>query len=414
MKNTFNTLSKYIFENTEKEYRKETIEGLFRAILEPVYLNQNFESIILLKLESKSSYDSLIKRLNFSNTKILSFSESEVDNILLKNIWNNTEFLLVLGQRYSAALIWDYSYSVNKDSSNICLMFNSKKITDIVKNVNENSKIDLKEYIQKYQPDRRENISLNVSVNYIASLLEDKNREYLCSESEKKQITQNDDTYETAQIVAAKAKFIAHEIKNNLSIINLYSKIAEKRFELLKADEETKKSVENSINSIKTASENVSYLINDLRCLSSPYKTEFSLKEFIIGSVGLCEEKADKSGVSINVIDFADEIIKTDRIKLQCAVNNVIFNAIEASSVGDSITVECKKKNDNLEIIIKNTGEMIPKNIVNKIFEADFTTKETGNGLGLAVCKKQMQLLNGDIMLVSSNEKETVFKIVLY
>lgn len=414
MKNTFNTLSKYIFENTQKEYRKETVTGLFRAILEPVLLNQNLESIIFLKLVDKTPFNSLIKRLNFSNTKILSFSNDDSDNISLKNLWNDTEFLIVLGQRYSAALIWDYSYSANKDSSNICLLFNSKKISDIVKTLNENSKLDLKEYIQKYQADRRENMPLNASINYIASLLEDKNSEYLCSESEKNQIASNDDTYETARIVADKARFIAHEIKNNLSIINLYSKIVEKRFELIKTDEETKKSVDNSINSIKTASENISYLINDLRCLSSVYKTEFSLKEFVISSIALCKEKADKAGVSINIIDFADEIIKSDRIKLQCAVNNVIYNAIEASSSGDIVIVECKNENDNIEIIIKNTGEMIPQNIINKIFEADFTTKKTGNGLGLAICKKQMQLLNGDIMLVSSTPDETVFKIVLY
>ena len=43
MKNKFNTLQKYIFDNSVKEYRKETVNGLFRSILEPIISNQKFE-----------------------------------------------------------------------------------------------------------------------------------------------------------------------------------------------------------------------------------------------------------------------------------------------------------------------------------------------------------------------------------
>ena len=49
----------------------------------------------------------------------------------------------------------------------------------------------------------------------------------------------------------------------------------------------------------------------------------------------------------------------------------------------------------------------------NKIFDANFTTKETGNGLGLAICKKEMKLINGDIELEYSDENETSFNIIL-
>ena len=51
--------------------------------------------------------------------------------------------------------------------------------------------------------------------------------------------------------------------------------------------------------------------------------------------------------------------------------------------------------------------------VQNKIFQSDFTTKEKGNGLGLAICKQQMQMLGGDINLVHSNDIETLFEIVL-
>ena len=50
MKNNYNTLLKYIFNDSVNiEYRKETIDGLFRAILEPVISNQKFEACILFQ-----------------------------------------------------------------------------------------------------------------------------------------------------------------------------------------------------------------------------------------------------------------------------------------------------------------------------------------------------------------------------
>ena len=413
MKNKYNTLSKYIFDHSEKEYRKETIEGLFRSILEPVVSNQKFESFVLLKLEDVSKYSSVIKRLNFSGAQIIGFSDNLEKNYTKENIWDQTEFVIVIGQRYSACLVWDYSYSKEKDKTNICLLYNSKIISDIAKTVLDNSAFDFKDLLSKYVPDRRENLNLNKSINSIVSLLDEKNEDIIFSELDKSQIFSNDDTYQTAEIVSNKARFIAHEIKNNLSIINLYSKILEKRLSNFSIDSGNSESVTNSIKNISSASENVSYLISDLRCLSTPFYSEINIKQFIYSSVMMSQEKANKSGVEIFVSDFDDYIVKTDKIKLQCAITNILFNAIEACKNGSTININVQNNGKDTDIIIENNGLMIPVDIQNKIFEPDFTTKETGNGLGLAICKTQLRQLGGDINLEYSNENETAFKITI-
>ncbi len=415
MKNKYNTLQKYIYEYSKREYGKETINGLFRSILEPLIANQKLEACVLFKLEDLEGKKSLIKRLAFSSSKIYSFNSKldTVDNSIQNDIWANTEFVIILGQRYSAALIWDYSTSSFADSSEVCFLYNSKIITDIAKKVLENSKDNFKELVIKYAPDRRENFVLNSSVNSIVSLLDEKNNEFLCSEKEKNQIFISDDTMQTAKNVTDKAKFIAHEIKNSLSIINLYSTIMGKRLQNVQAVDDVLKSINNSLKNIMAASENVSSLINDLRCLSAPYLTEVSIKNLILNTVMLCKEKADKASVIITVENFEDFIINTDKTKLQCAITNIIFNAIEACTHGCEINIYTIVENDLLKIKIKNNGSKIPNDIQHKIFEQDFTTKEKGNGLGLAICKNQLELVNGKINLVFSNDKETVFEIVL-
>ena len=386
MNNKFNTLQKYIFENSVKEYHKETVDGLFRAILEPVASNQRFESCILFRVNDLSGKESLFKRLTFCGTEIYSFNEAlvsfDIKNSEKDNIWDNTEFVIVLGQRYSAALIWDYSTGEKVDYTNISILYNSKNITDIAKVVLANSNSDFKDALQKYVPDRRENQILNNSINKIVDLLNDKNEEIIFAQVEKEFALNSDDTVKTANIVAEKAKFIAHEIKNNLSIINLYAKITEKRLENVSFDDEVQVSIDTALKNINNASQTISYLINDLRCLSAPYITEFDLKSLILNTVMMCDEKVKKAEIKINIGELYDCVVCADKTKLQCAITNIIFNAVEA----------CDK---------------------DCVIEENFTTKAKGNGLGLAICKKQLAQVGGNIQLLKSDEEETVFEISL-
>ena len=417
MKNKYNTLHKYIYEHSVKEYRKETINGLFRSILQPLILNQKIESCILMRLNDFDDKNAVIKRLNFSGANILYYSDNlkelNYTNQEIQKIWGNTEFLIVLSQRYSAALIWDYTLSEVRSYSPVCMFYNSKIITDISKKILENSKYDYKDLLVKYAPDRRENIVLNQSIGMIASLLNEKNEDIIFAEKEKENLVPADDTIKTAEIVSNNARFISHEIKNNLSIINLYSKIMEKRIQNIKESEEIMQSLNNAIRNITTASENVSSLISDLRCLASPYKTEISLKKIILNTISMCQEKANNAGVNITMDDFEDCITTTDKTKLQCALINLIYNAIEACNESCIVNISCEIQNDTIKISVKNNGEMILPENQSKIFEKDYTTKEKGNGLGLAICKEQMKLVGADINLVNSDEKITEFEIVL-
>ena len=222
MKNKYNIIQKYILDNSVKDYTKETVDGLFRAILEPVISNQKFEELLLFRIKDLSNKRSYIQRLCFSNVKMFSFNESlnelNVYNSEINNVWNDTEFLIILGHRYSAALIWDYSLSGIENRTPICLMYNSKYTNELAKIILQNSNDDFKEEITKFTPDRRENTLLNKSVQNICDLLDEKEEEILFSVAQSKTPINNNEELKTAQAITDKAKFVAHEIKNNLSI----------------------------------------------------------------------------------------------------------------------------------------------------------------------------------------------------
>ncbi len=409
MKKKYNNLLTYIYEYSDRTQRKETVNGLFRAILEPLWQNQKIEAVVLLRTFDTKDKASYIKRLAISGIQIFNYSDTDIDskykNLEKNKIWNNTEFIVVLGGRYSAALIWDYSDSEIKDCSKVCLLYNSRIILDIAKIIADNSTEDISSLLKKYVPDRRENMAMNKSVQSIASMLNDKNEEYIFNQNEKNSLVNDENTIQTAEIITNKAKFISHEIKNHLSIINLYSTIANRRFEKIKGEEEILQSIKNAIKNISNASENISYLINDLRCMSKPVKTEIKMNLLIEEALELCKLRMESFGVKLFFNKTEDNTVTTDKVKVQCAVTNIIFNAVDAHAKNIFVSIK-----DNI-IFIKNDGDIIPENIQSRIFEENFTTKEHGNGLGLAFCKKQLQSVDGDIILIASTEKETVFEI---
>jgi signal transduction histidine kinase len=88
---------------------------------------------------------------------------------------------------------------------------------------------------------------------------------------------------------------------------------------------------------------------------------------------------------------------------------NLIRNSIQAkaSNINIDLTLE-----DSYSIInISDNGNGIPAEIQNKIFEANFTTKERGLGLGLKLIKRFLDNTNGEIKLISSKPTGTVFRI---
>ncbi len=415
MMNKFNTIQKYILDNSVRDYTKETVDGLFRAILEPVISNQKFEALLLFRIKDFSNKKSYIQRLCFSNVKMFSFNENlnefNIYNSEINDIWKDTEFLIILGHRYSAALIWDYSLSGIEGRTPVCLMYNSKYTNELAKVILQNSNDDFKEEILKFTPDRRENTLLNKSVQNICDLLDEKEEELLFSVAQSNTPIDNNEELKTAKAVTEKAKFVAHEIKNNLSIINLYSKIIEKRLQGIDFDDETQESINSALKNIEKASSSMSYLISDLRSFAKPYLTQTNLKEIITFVVDLCKIKAEANNIALNVSNILEEEIITDEAKIKCALMNIIFNAIEACTDGCEINISCTKEENEIKILIENNGQEISKETQKKIFNSEFTTKEKGNGIGLSACKNQLKEINCDLNLVSSDKEKTIFEI---
>jgi PAS domain S-box-containing protein len=105
--------------------------------------------------------------------------------------------------------------------------------------------------------------------------------------------------------------------------------------------------------------------------------------------------------------------VKSDPSYLRRIITNLSTNAIQAMPNGKKLTIEVQKRENLVEINVKDTGEGIPENLRDKMFKPLFTTKAKGQGFGLAVVKKFVEQLGGTIAFESQEGKGTTFKIEL-
>ncbi|AJI06109.1 TPA: DUF3149 domain-containing protein [Bacillus tropicus] len=101
--------------------------------------------------------------------------------------------------------------------------------------------------------------------------------------------------------------------------------------------------------------------------------------------------------------------IRCSKDHMKQVVLNITKNAIEAMTSGDTLTISVTNNATHAQLQIIDTGKGIPKHIQKHLFHPFFTNKDTGTGLGLVICKRIVEMYNGQIFINSiENEGTTV------
>jgi signal transduction histidine kinase len=104
-----------------------------------------------------------------------------------------------------------------------------------------------------------------------------------------------------------------------------------------------------------------------------------------------------------------------DRVQLQQVLMNLMLNGIEAmKDTGGILTVKSQlRKDGQIEIAVKDTGPGLPVGQADKIFDAFFTTKVQGSGMGLAICKSIIESQDGRIWANGDGGRGATFHFTL-
>ena len=151
----------------------------------------------------------------------------------------------------------------------------------------------------------------------------------------------------------------------------------------------------------------------------------------LMGYARLSEGRVEKIDVKQELRDILEEVFPPDhtfgvqvnekmskilpslmmqRAHLRGIMLNLLVNAREAAGKGGQVTVSCQASpNYSIELRVKDSGSGIPEDQREQIFEAYFTTKEKGTGLGLTIVKQNTELYGGEIRMESELGKGTEF-----
>jgi signal transduction histidine kinase len=132
----------------------------------------------------------------------------------------------------------------------------------------------------------------------------------------------------------------------------------------------------------------------------------------------LVADRARREGVSIRT-DFADDVFPVlgDRVQVQQVVLNLVMNAIEAmSTVGErprELLMRTSNIEDQVQVTVEDSGPGLDPNGMEKIFDPFYTTKASGMGMGLSICRSIVESHGGRLWATAKDGPGTMLHFTL-
>ena len=205
------------------------------------------------------------------------------------------------------------------------------------------------------------------------------------------------------------AAMIVHEVRNPLTtvLMGLHS------FEQMDLPERAKMRLSFALEE----SERLQRLLNEILMYAREHHLE--LEPLDVGSVlktlrneFVHQPVAADCLIEMNGLEQAGRIMG-DRDRLMQVFINLLSNACEAAPKGDTITCSITEAANIVTVEVHNGGDPIPPEVLPKLMQPFFTTKSTGNGLGLAITRRIIEAHGGTIHFTSTAETGTIVRVQL-
>ena len=181
--------------------------------------------------------------------------------------------------------------------------------------------------------------------------------------------------------------------------------------------EEAREAVSRIIKDVNRASEIISR-IRSLFKKEEPQREVVDVNEVIREMIALLSGEAGRYSISIHT-ELANDLpkIRADRVQLQQVFMNLMLNAIDAMNEIDAareLTIKSQRDDEEkLLISVTDTGVGLPAQGADKIFDAFFTTKPQGTGMGLSISRSIIESHGGRLWAAANSERGATFRFTL-
>ncbi|MDE5582536.1 MAG: HAMP domain-containing histidine kinase [Ruminococcus sp.] len=200
---------------------------------------------------------------------------------------------------------------------------------------------------------------------------------------------------------------LSHDIKTPLSAIKLYSKAISKGLYTGRKQIEVAENINSKADEIEEfVNEIISNLSSDFMTFETT-QTEFYLSQVIDKITAYYADKLYNLGIDFNVCEYTDCLITGDTDRLEEVLQNIIENAVKYGD-GHYIFLSFSDEEDCRLITVSNSGCTLPDTELPYIFDSFWRGSNTGTregcGLGLYICRRLMNAMNGDIFAEISDD----------
>jgi len=215
------------------------------------------------------------------------------------------------------------------------------------------------------------------------------------------------------------AASIAHEVNQPLAALLTSAETALRWLDRQPPNlERAEQSIERAVDEGKRAADIVSR-IRDLSRKAPVRREQLDINATILGVMGLTRAALSEKGVSAKM-QLAESLppIFGDRVQLQQVILNLIMNAVEAMS---EVSAESRgllistgqAEAEGILVAVSDSGPGLPQDSPQRVFDAFYTTKPSGLGLGLSICRSIVEAHGGRLWANPNEPRGTVFSFTV-
>ena len=205
---------------------------------------------------------------------------------------------------------------------------------------------------------------------------------------------------------------LAHEVRNPLNAARLQLELLERRLRRTNDDPKLVEPIELANHEI----ERLTALLNDFLSFARPPELHLHDQDIVDICKHVLELErplAERRRVSLDMAPHAPLVAQVDSGKIHQIVQNLVRNGLEATRPGGHVEIAIVNGTHNaFHIRVRDDGPGIPSDVLPRIYEPFFSTKETGTGMGMAIVHSLVSMHGGKID-IATGEAGTQFDIEL-
>lgn len=204
---------------------------------------------------------------------------------------------------------------------------------------------------------------------------------------------------ERVRVMQPLAAGIAHEVRNPLAVIQSTAQYC--------MGESGNRELKEGLQAILASTASANRVVQDLLDFAKPQEVNFkrqSLKPILQEGLALMKGRAKDQKVTLSLSAPRNlPVLIIDKDRFLQAIINFLINSLDAMPAGGRLTVEARgrRSDQTVEVVIRDTGEGVPEEVVHRVFQPFFSTKNNGVGLGLSIAEGIIRSHGGQVRFKS-------------